>query len=650
MQLISTLPHVVLLLLIALIYQQTVAQADIVQQAPRATPTKTLSTTPAISAPTTTDPGLIGLPTLSAEPQVVVYPANCQSEGKWYIQGGFHFTSFNQLFSLDLTVPWNTSSAPWVEYPDAPLLSTQNCLFAPKDGVLRFNDISRAFNTNISSSPVLTGNPVGPVGSVLAFFGNEDKTQPLISILNMTTGTWHYNASSVNVPVRNPGIFVPTTSLDGRIYMRGGHQSSKADTMDIYDPRKDSLISIPILLANDTVKSIVSGGTGVPPAQWYSTCWSSRRSSILYFGGRIGLTSNYTSPEIIEYKPSTNAWAIVPVTGTGPTAREDACMVTDKDNNRVVVFGGQNVNGSLSDIYILDMKTLVWTRGQNAGVSRLGMACALYNDGFLTWGGATETFLVGYPDENPTVFNLTTMRWTDRYNQKDSVDGGLEGTNTGGGSKLGLILGLSISFAAIIALACGVYLFRREKRKTVQDYDRILYGKSKDTRQDPSQGSSSHSGTTHPNGHNSIGPAAPPRAALASVSSTPQPKRQAGLLTARGVNWSSGGRYSGSEGSWQDDVSVRTATSGKYIQETDDESPPRRSRRRQKQQDQPNSQLGHKIEMSSMGPQGDGTGDITTSLNIYGDPTKISPASPSHAVAPYAAPSAPPNPNYRRKE
>ncbi|KAF9129447.1 hypothetical protein BGW39_004171 [Mortierella sp. 14UC] len=628
-------------------WSAVVAQADIIQQAPL--PTKTLSTTiPA--TPTTTDPGLIGLPTLAPEPQVVVYPANCQSEGKWYIQGGFHFTTSNQLFSLDLTVPWNTSSAPWVQYPDAPPLSTQNCLFAPKDGVLRFNGISLAFAAKISSPPVLTGNPVGPLGAVLALFGNEDKTQPLISILNMTTGTWHYNASSVNVPVRNPGIFVPSTSLDGRIYMRGGHQSSMADTMDIYDPRKDTLTSLPLLLANSTVKSIVSGGTGVPPAQWYSTCWSSRRSSILYFGGRIGLTSDYSSPEIIEYKPSTNTWTMLPVTGTGPTAREDACMVTDKDNSRVVVFGGQNMSGSLSDIYILDMKTMVWTRGQNAGVGRLGMACALYKDGFLTWGGATETFLVGYPDENPIVFNLTTMRWTDRYNQRDPLDGDPEETKTGGGSKLGLILGLSIAFAAMVALAGGVYLFRREKRKIVQDYDRILYGKTTDNRQDSSEGSSPHSETTHPNGQSSIDPGAPLRAALAPAASATQPRQQAGFLMPRTANWNSGSRHSEYEGGWQDDVSIRTATSGKYIQETDEESPSRKSRRRQKHQRQsrPDSQLGHKIEMTSLGPQGDGTGDISTSFNSHGHPTNISPASPSHTIAPYAAPSAPPNPNYRR--
>ncbi|KAF9277677.1 Acyl-CoA-binding domain-containing protein 5 [Linnemannia elongata] len=628
--------------------QQCVTQAEVVLQAKPTTtlPTK-ISTTPL--TPTTTDPGLIGLPTLPTEPEVVVYPASCRSEGTWFIQGGFNGVSYNQFFSLDLTKAWNTTYAPWVQYPDAPPLSTQNCLFASKaESAIRFNDINNAFSTNISSSPILPGTAIGPAGSVLAFIGNENKGHPLITVFNMTTGTWHYNASSVVTPIRNAGIVVIANPLDGRMYMRGGHQHLNADTMDIYDPKKDALTSLPLLLANDTIPSIAKGGPGIPPAQWYTACWSKRRSSILYLGGRHGYTDKYTSPEIIEYKPDTNTWALLPVTGTAPSEREDACMVTDKDNNRVVVFGGQNTNGSLSDIYVLDMNTLVWTRGPGSGTGRIGMACAMYNDGFLTWGGATETFLIDYPGTAPLVLNLTTMRWTDRYNQKGSQDEDLATSSTGG-SKLGLILGLSIGLFAIVALAGGVYLFRREKRKTALDYDKILNGKGLSPSQIQSQGSSSHSGTTRPHEQGTTDPGQSLRAALVS---TPQPGRQTRHLSAsRALDRNSRGRHSGSDCSGRDDVSIRTATSGKYVQETDDELISRKGRRRrqQEQHDRPNSRLGHKIEMSSMGPQGDGTTDIATSTNRYGGPTNISSASPSRAIAPYAAPSAPPNPDIQQR-
>jgi hypothetical protein len=241
------------------------------------------------------------------------------------------------------------------------------------------------------------------------------------------------------------------------------------------------------------------------------------------------------------------------------------------------------------------------------------------------------------------------MRWTDRYNQGDLLGGDPDETKTGKGPKLVLILGLSVALAAMVVIAGGVLLFRRERRKTVQDYDGILYGKTTDIRQDPSLGSSSHSGITHLNGNGLIETGTSLRAAHSSAASKTQPWGQTGFLTPTIANINSGNHHSRGDDSWQDNVSIRTVTSGKYIQETDDESPSRKSRRRQKHQkhNRPNSQLGHKIEMSSRGPQGNGVGDITTLLNRQGDPINISPASPFHNIAPYAAASAPPKSNDR---
>ncbi|KAF9920632.1 hypothetical protein FBU30_009497, partial [Linnemannia zychae] len=324
MLLIPTTLHLFIVILLFFGDYCSVTQAQAVPQSPRITslPTKTQS------LPTTTDPGLIGLPTFPSEPEVVVYPASCQSEGTWYIQGGFHNVSFHQLFSLDLTTPWNITYAPWKEYLSTPPMSTQNCIFVSKGDLLQFQDINNPYTTRVSSSVSLTGNPTGPDGSDLVLFGNEDRVQPFMSVLNMTTGAWHYNASSMSLPVRNPGIISVVNPLDGRIYLRGGHQSDRADTMDIYDPKRDTITSLPIPIASAINQSIISGGTRVERSQWYAACWSFRRSSILYLGGRMGYSAEYASPEIIEYKPDSNTWAKVPVTGTGPSIREDGCMVT----------------------------------------------------------------------------------------------------------------------------------------------------------------------------------------------------------------------------------------------------------------------------------------------------------------------------------
>lgn len=61
------------------------------------------------------------------------------------------------------------------------------------------------------------------------------------------------------------------------------------------------------------------------------------------------------------------------------------------NGTKMVVFGGQDVSTYvlLSSIYLLDLKTLVWTRGADADPSqgRRGMACAVAGDNFIAWGG-----------------------------------------------------------------------------------------------------------------------------------------------------------------------------------------------------------------------------------------------------------------------
>ncbi|KAF9921687.1 hypothetical protein FBU30_008244 [Linnemannia zychae] len=243
------------------------------------------------------------------------------------------------------------------------------------------------------------------------------------------------------------------------------------------------------------------------------------------------------------------------------------------------------------------------------------------------------------------VFNLTTMRWTSRYRQTDPLNPDpVPIINRG--PNLGLILGLSISLFGVIAIAGGVYLFRREKRKAARDYGKINNGKGINIDHNSPIGPSSHSRAGHPDGLDPID--SDISFGTLPASSAPlsyQNGRQKRLLTvSRSLNQNSGEYYSAKEGSGVDSASIRTATSGKYVHDSEEETASRKTRRRYQR---PNYLLGHKIEMSSMGPQGNGAGDIVTSLNSNGDPTNISPACP-HAIAPYAAPSAPPNPNIKK--
>ncbi|KAG9072224.1 hypothetical protein KI688_006448 [Linnemannia hyalina] len=83
----------------------------------------------------------------------------------------------------------------------------------------------------------------------------------------------------------------------------------------------------------------------------------------------------------------------------------------------MVVFGGQDFTDvPLSSIYLLDLKTLVWTRGVDADPSqkRLNMACTVAGDNFIAWGGDSYPTRVG-PIGTLIIYNLKINQWTAQF-------------------------------------------------------------------------------------------------------------------------------------------------------------------------------------------------------------------------------------------
>ena len=63
------------------------------------------------------------------------------------------------------------------------------------------------------------------------------------------------------------------------------------------------------------------------------------------------------------------------------------------DGTKLVIFGGryfetfsQNIMG---DMYVLDLDTMVWTRGPDYTTPRIYTTCTIVDDTFLSWGGNT---------------------------------------------------------------------------------------------------------------------------------------------------------------------------------------------------------------------------------------------------------------------
>ncbi|KAF9992340.1 hypothetical protein BGZ65_012349, partial [Modicella reniformis] len=79
------------------------------------------------------------------------------------------------------------------------------------------------------------------------------------------------------------------------------------------------------------------------------------------------------------------------VKGEVPEPRSSACLVPAFGGSKMVLFGGYTRHevSVLSDIHILDLDTMVWTRGPNVKSKerRARAACAVSNDQLIAWGG-----------------------------------------------------------------------------------------------------------------------------------------------------------------------------------------------------------------------------------------------------------------------
>ncbi|KAF9025683.1 hypothetical protein BGZ52_008803 [Haplosporangium bisporale] len=305
---------------------------------------------------------------------------------------------------------------------------------------------------------------------LLAIFGSEDPSQSFLALLDVSTRKWVANATKVNPPKRNSGLVAIGNPIDGKIYIRGGYQSDLCNTMDVYDPKTDTLTPIPIPQPS-TGGDIATGGVGVNSSQWYGAVWSDRRNSILYFGGRLG-SAAYVPPVIYEYIPATNTWQFLSTTGTGPSGREDPCVAIDEANDNLVVYGGQVTEGLLGDIYVLNLNTLEWKRGPSSSDGRVGMACTIHDDGFLVWGGAKDTFLLNIYSSEPGVFNLSTQLWTSTYKMTTPPEL-IPPVETPKRSTLGLVLGLTMGGIAVGAVGAGMLLYKREKKKSDKSGQRL---------------------------------------------------------------------------------------------------------------------------------------------------------------------------------
>ncbi|KAG0380018.1 hypothetical protein BGX24_010617, partial [Mortierella sp. AD032] len=231
--------------------------------------------------------------------------------------------------------------------------------------------------------------------------------------------------------------------------------------------------------------------------------WSTQRKTALIFGGLA--TSNGAPQNTMYFYDPTAENSIAPTSDDGdrPTARSDHCMVEAYNGTKMILFGGFATGQYLDDIYILDVKSLKWTKGTPAGptLARRRASCAVTNDLFVAWGGAVadpmSKIMTAVRQNITIVYNLKTNQWQDTYSPDPYVPplipavttpshsgtgtrGGSNPTGTSAGAESGVMSGNNSSIGWIIGGAVGglvaigiaaalLFTFRRRRRQAIKN-------------------------------------------------------------------------------------------------------------------------------------------------------------------------------------
>ncbi|KAF9191256.1 hypothetical protein BGZ51_007576 [Haplosporangium sp. Z 767] len=365
------------------------------------------------------------IPTTDAQnqiPTVTWGPAFSHEEGKlFFIQGGQTATEavLSQTFAIDLSTAWDTSSVKYKFLPDGPKDQLHASVFLKdrQTWVLTSNKTVYEYNVNLNS--------------------------------------WSQSASNnLGKYFRLPAAVDPATNY---IYYPNAYVNNSVIQMLEYDigARTVTFLDVP-----PSFRDVFS----------YAATWSDHAKKMVVFGGAI--QGNIVNNNLYTFDRDSK-WATITAKGSVPSPRRSACMAPAYGGSKIVVFGGmtQLANSVLSDIHILDIDTMTWTKGVDAGTAsaRTEMSCAVTNDLFIVWGGAGVSTTIA---SNITIiYNLKRDRWQSSYSPIPEPDDPTPLPSTGDGkgdtksSNLGPIIGGVVGGLAVIALIIGGLLWRRKKSK-----------------------------------------------------------------------------------------------------------------------------------------------------------------------------------------
>jgi hypothetical protein len=160
-----------------------------------------------------------------------------------------------------------------------------------------------------------------------------------------------------------------------RLNPTGARPAARYGAVVIYDPVRDRLLVFGGRVAsapgnlNDVWALSLSGApawtalapTGTPPAGRYSSTgiYDPVRERVVVFGGAT-LSGSVNDVWALSLS-GVPAWTALAPTGTPPVARFDHNAIYDPVRDRMVVFGGWTAGGRLADVWVMPLASPAWT-------------------------------------------------------------------------------------------------------------------------------------------------------------------------------------------------------------------------------------------------------------------------------------------------
>ncbi|KAG0218145.1 hypothetical protein BGX31_011671 [Mortierella sp. GBA43] len=355
----------------------------------------------------------------------------------------------SQAFMIDLSVPWEAAHPVYkILGPRRPRTTGSDVVVAsaitadqqylltltkPTTKTMETRTDSRTKSRRRRGDEEGVGGSEGSIAGYLYHFKSRTWNQIVLEstigdALGHLDGSIHQSATD------------PDTGI---IYMLfGGGQIGGGNDGNLWAQTPTSTM----LFTIDTRTRTFGRAKNVPPTLAVDgIAWNTYRKDLLYSSSSSNGNdkSNPTDPSypaLLAYNPNDGWRELDAITNPATTAmarswpihRKGACFVPAYGGTKMVLFGGlrEEDGSALNDIYILDVKTLTWTKGPN--ISRMNArgysTCAVSGDNFIAWGGIRslshrsdhgqgdgDTVTTTTVADAVVVFSLRSWTWVSRY-------------------------------------------------------------------------------------------------------------------------------------------------------------------------------------------------------------------------------------------